>query len=84
MQNAHCCRFLNLLKTSLVWLGKYSLDVMSLHIPVKGIVIMLLAIAFSTNSDAISANFSISLVVLGITLVVIVPIILVVNRILKR
>ena len=82
--NARWCRCLQWFKNTLTWLGRYSLDVMSLHIPVKGIVIMLLASVLSMSSDAISANFSISLVVLGITLVVIVPIILVVNRILKR
>lgn len=82
--NASYSRCLQWLKNSMIWLGRYSLDVMSLHIPVKGIVIMLLAIVLSTNSDAISANFSISLLVLLITMVVIVPIILVVNRILKR
>lgn len=77
-------RCLQWLKNSLIWLGKYSLDVMSLHIPVKGIVIMLLAIALSTTSDAISVNLPISLVALVITMLVIVPIILLVNRVLKR
>ena len=82
--NARCSRSLQWFKNTLTWLGRYSLDVMSLHIPVKGIVIMLLAIVLSTNSDAISANFSVSLIALIITMLVIVPIILVVNRILKR
>ena len=82
--NAPWSSCLNWFKNSWIWLGKYSLDVMSLHIPVKGIVIMLFATVLPMSSDAISSNFSISLVVLGITLLVIVPIILVLNRILKR
>lgn len=81
---ARWSRCLQWLKNSLIWLGKYSLDVMSLHIPVKGILIMILSMILATNADTISANFSLSLVVLVITMVIIVPIILVVNRVLKR
>ena len=81
---ARWSRCLQWFKNSLIWLGKYSLDVMSLHIPIKGILIMILSMILATNADTISANFSLSLVVLVITMVIIVPIILVVNRVLKR
>lgn len=77
----HC---LQSLKYSLIWLGKYSLDVMSLHIPVKGIVILIWAKAMGIETDAITSSFSSSLIVLSVTMLVIVPIILCVNRFLKR
>lgn len=76
--------FYSKLKNSLIWLGRYSLDVMSLHIPVKGVVILILAKILCGTTDAISENFFLSFIVLVITMLIITPIILLVNRLLKR
>ena len=77
-------RLIQPLKNSLIWLGKYSLDVMSLHIPIKGIVILLLAMIVGSTTDAVSETFTLSLIAMAVTLVIMIPIIIIVNRLLKR
>lgn len=72
------------LKNSIMWLGRYSLDVMSLHIPVKGVVILILAKYLSETTDGISESFFLSFIVLIITMLIITPIIIFVNHLLKR
>lgn len=65
------------------WQGRYSLDVMCLHIPVKGVAILLVAKAFSSTSDGVSTDFWMSMAAFVVTIAVVSVIILCINRFLR-
>lgn len=65
------------------WQGRYSLDVMCLHIPVKGVAILLVAKALSSTSDGVSADFWMSMAAFVVTIAVVSVIILCINRFLR-
>ena len=71
-------------KSTFKWLGTYSLDVMCLHIPIKGIAILIMANLLRETTDSISEDYILSMIVFVITMLVITPIIHLVNRVLKR
>lgn len=51
--------------------GMSSLDIMSIHIPIKGIVIMLIAVGLQVDSDIISSSFSYSLLAFTFTMLIV-------------
>jgi len=59
----------NMFKSYLMRQGINSLDIMSIHIPIKGVVIMGLAIYLHTNSDIISNSAAYSAIAFIITMV---------------
>lgn len=61
----------NILKKYLIREGKSSLDIMSIHIPVKGIVIMGLAIIIHHTSDDISSSAVYSGLAFVITMIIV-------------
>lgn len=61
----------NILKTYLTGQGKASLDIMSIHIPVKGIVIMGLSLIVHQTGDYISTDLLYSTISFLITMVVV-------------
>ena len=73
-----------ILKNPIMWLGKYSLDVMCLHIPIKGIAILVIAKYLGITTDGVSENYMFSLIAFIVTMLVITTIIHIVNRRLRR
>lgn len=61
----------NILKKYLIREGKCSLDVMSIHIPIKGIVIMGLALLIHHTSDDISESLIYSAIAFVITMIIV-------------
>lgn len=68
---------------SLRWCGKNSLDVMCLHIPIKGVVMIVIAKALHLTFD-ISENFIYSTISFIITMVILVPIVLIINKYIRK
>ena len=68
---------------SLRWCGKNSLDVMCLHIPIKGVVMIVIAKALHLTFD-ISENLMYSSLSFVITMVCLVPIILLINKYIRN
>lgn len=65
------------------WLGRNSLDVMCTHIPVKGMLIILVAALLHVSSDFVSATFTLSSIVFIATMSVVVIITMLVNHIFR-
>lgn len=61
----------NMFKRYLIREGVNSLDVMSIHIPVKGVMILLLAFCFHLSADSISGSILYSGVVFVVTMVIV-------------
>lgn len=68
---------------SLRWCGKNSLDVMCLHIPIKGVVMILIAKALHLSFD-ISENLMYSTIAFIITTVILVPIVLMIKLMINK
>jgi len=62
------------------WLGKNSLDVMCLHVPIKGVVAILIAKVLRTTVTHISSSYLLSGAVFLITVSVSILIIIVINK----
>lgn len=65
------CSPKNLFKKYLEREGRSSLDIMSIHIPIKGIVIMALGVLIHQTSDAISSHLLYSFISFVITMIVV-------------
>ena len=65
------------------WCGMNSLDIMCLHIPVKGVVIILVAKVLHTAAD-ISSDALLSSVAFVITMLIVATLILMINKFVKR
>lgn len=65
---------------SLRWCGRNSLDIMCLHIPIKGVVMIVIAKALHLSFD-ISVSLFYSTVAFVVTMIILVPIVLMINRI---
>lgn len=59
----------NLFKKYLIREGKYSLDIMSIHIPVKGVVVLCLGILLHRTSEDMSSSLPYSALIFIITMV---------------
>ncbi len=59
------------LRRYLAWLGRTSLDVMCLHVPIKGFLILALAAAMHSTAMAVGRNFLYALVVFAVTLLIV-------------
>lgn len=70
----------NLLKKYLINEGKYSLDIMSIHIPIKGVVILGLGIVLRHSAEIISTSLLYSAVAFIITMVIVDILVLAINR----
>ena len=66
------------------WFGKNSLDIMCLHIPVKGVAILVLARLLSTNTDYISSSWCPSILVFIATMLIVSIVVQVVNRFIRN
>lgn len=64
---------------SLMWCGKNSLDVMCLHIPIKGVVMIAIAKALHLTFD-ISENLMCSTIAFIVTMLILVPIVLMIKN----
>jgi len=71
------------IKRGLVWCGKNSMDIMCLHIPIKGVAIILIAWLLNVSCDVSSSPY-LSSVAFVITMVVIVPVVTVINRFIRK
>ena len=65
------------------WCGANSLDIMCLHIPIKGVAIIVLAKLLQLSID-ISTSWVYSSIVFVITILAMIPIILLINRFFRR
>ncbi|MBQ0079946.1 MAG: hypothetical protein KBS95_00140, partial [Alistipes sp.] len=65
------------------WCGANSLDILCLHIPVKGIAVIVVAKLLQPNLD-VSESAIYSTIAFLITMVVLVPIILLVNKYVRK
>lgn len=70
----------NLLKKYLICEGKDSLDIMSIHIPIKGIVILGLGLTLHHSSDDISMSLLYSAFAFIITMIAVDILVLAINR----
>lgn len=70
----------NLLRKYLIHEGKCSLDIMSIHIPIKGIVILGLGIALHRSGEDISISLLFSALAFIITMVAVDILVLAINR----
>lgn len=68
---------------SIKWCGKNSLDIMCLHIPIKGVTIIIIGKVLQTSID-IQKNLLYSMLALGITIVAMIPIILLINKYIRK
>ncbi len=60
--------FIKRLRNSLSWLGRMSLDIMCIHVPVKGILLLALAFALNSSATVVGRNFYYALAVFAVTL----------------
>lgn len=70
----------NIIKNYLEREGINSLDIMSIHIPVKGIVIMALAVCLHMNADIISSDLAYSTLAFIITMVIVDSMVCAINK----
>ena len=68
---------------SLRWCGKNSLDVMCLHIPIKGVVMIVIAKFLHLTFD-ISENFMYSTIAFIVTMAILMPIVLMINKYIRK
>lgn len=66
------------------WFGKNSFNAMAIHNPIKGFVIVIVAILFSTSKDSVQANTLYSIITFVITLIVTVLCMLAINYAKKK
>lgn len=62
--------------------GLYSLDIMCLHIPIKGVAIIVVAKVFTLTVD-VQASLLYSMLTFGLTLIVMIPIVYIINKYIK-
>lgn len=68
----------------LIWYGNYSLDVMCLHIPVKGVVMIVIAKLMSTDVEYLSSHWGCAFAVFMVTLICVNVVIQFINRHLRK
>lgn len=66
------------------WLGKNSLDVMCTHIPIKGVIIIIVAALLHVTKDTVSSSLPMSSLVFVITMMVVMPLIVLVNMLFRK
>lgn len=66
--------------TYIKWLGLHSLDVMCLHIPIKGVIIICLSYIMYLSADEVSNMYIPSLITLTITTIIVSVAILIIDR----
>ena len=76
--------FMKALKQPFIWFGRNSLDVMCLHIPMKGVAMILVSHLLHVNADRICSQPELSTLPFIITLVGLVIVILLINRFLRK
>ena len=76
LANLHMPKFIT---NSLSWCGKNSLDIMCLHIPIKGVVIILIGKALHPMTD-VSESGALSAIAFIITMIVCIPMIFAINK----
>ena len=72
------------LQQPFIWFGKNSLDVMCLHIPIKGVEMIVVARILSTNVDYLSSHWGGSLISFAWTMVIASFIIFFINRFIRK
>lgn len=74
-------KYIGKLKQGLKWFGENSLDVMCTHIPVKGVLIVAVAILLHTSNQMVTDNVLYALMVFVLTVAIEVVLIWAINRI---
>lgn len=72
------------LQQPFIWFGKNSLDVMCLHIPIKGVVMIVIARLLSTGVDNLSSHWGGALLSFALTMVIASVVILFINRFIRK
>ena len=67
-----------------IWFGKNSLDVMCLHIPVKGVAMIIIARFLSTSVDYVSEHWGGALLAFAMTIIVLIIVVLLINRYIRK
>lgn len=80
LANLHVPKFIT---NSLSWCGKNSLDIMCLHIPIKGVVIILIGKALHPMTD-VSESGALSAIAFIITMIVCIPMIFAINKYIRK
>lgn len=80
LANLHMPKFIT---NSLSWCGKNSLDIMCLHIPIKGVVIILIGKALHPMTD-VSESGALSAIAFIITMIVCIPMIFAINKYIRK
>lgn len=66
------------------WFGRDSLDIMCLHIPVKGVVILVIAIILGKNSDYVSSHWLPAILVFIVTMLTVSILVQFINRYIRK
>ena len=72
------------LKQPFIWFGKNSLDVMCLHIPIKGVVMIVVARLLSADVDYLSSHWGGALMSFALTMMIASVVILLINRYIRK
>ncbi len=68
----------------IIWFGKNSLDVMCLHIPVKGFAMIIIARLLSSSVDYVSEHWGGALLAFAMTIIVLIFVILLINHYIRK
>lgn len=69
---------------SIKWMGRNSLDVMCTHIPIKGVLVIIVGVLFKVGSSIIPYSLTLSFVVFVATLMAVVVVVHLVNLVFRR
>ena len=68
----------------LIWYGRNSLDVMCLHIPAKGVVMIFIAKFLSTDVDYLSSHWGGAIAAFVVTMIGVSAVIQFINRYIRK
>lgn len=69
------------IKNSLLWMGQKSLDVMCTHVPIKGFIIVLIAMLLHTATIDVTDNLLFSILIFALTVVIDIVVVMSIDRI---
>ncbi len=77
-------RFSKMIVNALRWCGLNSLDIMCIHIPVKGVLIIICALLIGFSTDYVSESFVWSLIVFAFTMAIVCSMVLMINKFIRK